>query len=164
MTTDDVMARTEQQDNPTRGRWWLVAAALLLQFSIGAVYAWSVFSKALTVAAPFQLSKLEGALPFEVTIGMIFIGSYIGGRLQDKKGPRLVALMGGIIYAVGIILASFSHNRGQLWLLVLSYGVIGGFGLGFAYIVPIAMLQSGSPTSGGSSRDWRSAGSASVRS
>ena len=49
--------------------------------------------------------------------------------------------MGGIIYAVGIILASFSHNRGQLWLLVLSYGVIGGFGLGFAYIVPIAMLQ-----------------------
>ena len=95
---------------------------------------------------------------------MIFIGSYIGGRLQDKKGSRLVALMGGIIYADAIILASFSHNRGQLWLLVLSYGVIGGFGLGFAYIVAIAMLQSGSPTSGGSSRDWRSAGSASVRS
>jgi len=141
MTSDDVLATKEPQDNPTRGRWWLVAAALLLQFSIGAVYAWSVFSKALTVAEPFQLSKLEGALPFEVTIGMIFIGSYIGGRLQDKKGPRLVALMGGIIYAVGIILASFSHNRGQLWLLVLSYGVIGGFGLGFAYIVPIAMLQ-----------------------
>jgi Nitrate/nitrite transporter len=141
MTTDDVMARTEQQDNPTRGRWWLVAAALLLQFSIGAVYAWSVFSKALTVAEPFHLSKLEGALPFEVAIGMIFIGSYIGGRLQDKKGPRLVALMGGIIYAVGVILASFSHSHDQLWLLVLGYGVIGGFGLGFAYIVPIAMLQ-----------------------
>ena len=123
-----------------------------------------MFSKALTVAEPFQLSKLEGALPFEVTIGMIFIGSYIGGRLQDKKGSRLVALMGGIIYADAIILASFWHNRGQLWLLVLSYGVIGGFGLGFAYIVAIAMLQSGSPTSGGSSRDWRSAGSASVRS
>jgi hypothetical protein len=31
------MARTEQQGNPTRGRWWLVAAALLLLFSIGAV-------------------------------------------------------------------------------------------------------------------------------
>ncbi|HEY5247317.1 MAG TPA: OFA family MFS transporter [Dermatophilaceae bacterium] len=125
----------------TRGRWWLVAAALLLQFSIGAVYAWSVFSKALSVAEPFQLSKLEASLPFEVTIGMIFIGSYVGGRLQDSKGPRMVALMGGVIYAAGVILASFSHNRGQLWLLVLGYGVIGGFGLGFAYIVPIAMLQ-----------------------
>jgi len=141
MTSDDVLATTERQDNPTRGRWGLVAAALLLQFSIGAVYAWSVFSKALGAAAPFHLSKVQGALPFEVTIGMIFIGTYIGGRLQDKRGPRPVALIGGVIYAFGVILASFSHNRDQLWLLVLGYGVISGFGLGFAYIVPIAMLQ-----------------------
>ena len=141
MTSDDVLATTQRQDNPTRGRWGLVAAALLLQFSIGAVYAWSVFSKALGAAAPFHLSKVEGALPFEVTIGMIFIGTYIGGRLQDKRGPRPVALIGGVIYAFGVILASFSHNHDQLWLLVLGYGVIAGFGLGLAYIVPIAMLQ-----------------------
>ncbi len=141
MTTDNLPASIDHEGNPTRGRWWLVAAALLLQFSIGAVYAWSVFSNALSVAEPFHLSKVEGALPFEVTIGMIFIGTYIGGRIQDKKGPRIVALMGGIIYAVGVILASFSQNHSQLWLLVLGYGVIGGFGLGFAYIVPIAMLQ-----------------------
>jgi len=141
MTSDEVLATNEPADNPTRGRWGLVAAALLLQFSIGAVYAWSVFSKALGAAAPFHLSKVEGALPFEVTIGMIFIGTYIGGRLQDKQGPRPVALIGGVIYAFGVILASFSHNHSQLWLLVLGYGVIGGFGLGFAYIVPIAMLQ-----------------------
>jgi OFA family oxalate/formate antiporter-like MFS transporter len=141
MTSDDVLATTQRQDNPTRGRWGLVAAALLLQFSIGAVYAWSVFSKALGAAAPFRLTKVEASLPFVVTIGMIFIGAYTGGRLQDKRGPRLVALMGGIIYAVGVILASFSQDRSQLWLLVLGYGVISGFGLGFAYIVPIAMLQ-----------------------
>ncbi len=141
MTSDDVLATKEPQDNPTRGRWGLVVAALLLQFSIGGVYAWSVFSKALGTAGPFTLSKVEGALPFEVTIGMIFIGTYIGGRLQDKRGPRPVALAGGVIYALGVILASFAHDRGHLWLLVLGYGVIGGFGLGFAYIVPIAMLQ-----------------------
>src|SRR5665647_1574069 len=98
-------------DDPTRGRWWLVAAALLLQFSVGAVYAWSVFSKALSVAEPFHLTKLEGALPFEVAIGMIFIGAYIGGRLQDKSGPRLVAPVGGIIYAAGVILASVSYTH-----------------------------------------------------
>jgi OFA family oxalate/formate antiporter-like MFS transporter len=132
---------TTHEQNPTQGRWWLVAAALLLQFSIGAVYAWSVFSKALTSAEPFQLSKVEASLPFVVTIGMIFIGTYTGGRLQDKRGPRPVALIGGVIYAVGVILASFSQDRSQLWLLVLGYGVISGFGLGFAYIVPIAMLQ-----------------------
>jgi OFA family oxalate/formate antiporter-like MFS transporter len=74
---------------------------------------------------------------------MIFIGTYIGGRVQDRTGPRPVALIGGIVYALGCIVASFatSHDSSQLWLLVLGYGVISGFGLGFAYIVPIAMLQ-----------------------
>ena len=141
MATQENQASTAYEDDPTKGRWWLVAAALLLQFSIGAVYAWSVFSKALTLAGPFRLSKVEASLPFVVTIGMIFIGAYIGGRLQDRAGPRPVALVGGVIYAAGVILASFSTSREQLWLLILGYGVISGFGLGFAYIVPIAMLQ-----------------------
>src|SRR3954464_15813919 len=128
-------------DDPTKGRWLLVGAALLLQFSIGAVYAWSVFSKALQAAPPFQLSKLQASLPFEVTIGMIFIGTYIGGRIQDRKGPRVVALTGGVIYGIGVLIASFTSDRSELWVLVLGYGVISGFGLGVAYIVPIAMLQ-----------------------
>ena len=122
-------------------RWALVAAALLLQFSIGAVYAWSVFSKALQASPAFHLSKVEAALPFEVTIGMIFVGTYVGGRIQDRKGPRIVALVGGVIYGVGVILASLAHSHSQLPLLIATYGVIGGFGLGVAYIVPIAMLQ-----------------------
>jgi MFS transporter, OFA family, oxalate/formate antiporter len=125
----------------TSGRWGLVAAALLLQFSIGAVYAWSVFSRALQNASAFDLTKVEAALPFEVTIGMIFVGTYVGGRIQDRRGPRIVALAGGVIYAVGILIASLAHDRSQLPLLVVGYGVIGGFGLGVAYIVPIAMLQ-----------------------
>ncbi|MQW78056.1 MFS transporter [Nocardioides sp. dk4132] len=126
---------------PSASRWVLVGAGLLLQFSIGAVYAWSVFAKAYQDAEPWQLSKVESSLPFTVTIAMIFIGSYLGGRMQDRRGPRVVALAGGVIYAVGIMLASFSRGSEDLWLLVLSYGVISGFGLGVAYIVPIAMLQ-----------------------
>jgi len=125
---------------PSGTRWLLVAAALLLQFSIGAVYAWSVFSKALKEAPAFQLTTVEASLPFTVTIGMIFIGSYLGGRIQDRRGPRPVALAGGVIYALGVILASFATSGDQLWLIILGYGVISGFGLGFAYIVPIAML------------------------
>lgn len=123
------------------GRWWIVVAALLLQFSIGAVYAWSVFSTALKKPEAMHLTNTEASLPFTVTIGMIFIGTYIGGRIQDKVGPRPVALTGGVIYGLGCILASFAQSHSQLWLLVLGYGVISGFGLGLAYIVPIAMLQ-----------------------
>lgn len=132
-------ARTGSGD-PTKGRWLLVGAALLLQFSIGAVYAWSVIAKALKEAPAFELSAVQAALPFEVAIGMIFIGAYIGGRIQDRKGPRLVALAGGVIYGLGVLVAGFADSADRLWLLVLGYGVIAGFGLGFAYIVPIAML------------------------
>ena len=126
---------------PMGNRWVLVAAALLLQFSIGAVYAWSVFSKALKEASAFELSSVQAALPFEVAIGMIFIGAYLGGRIQDRRGPRTVALAGGVIYGLGVLLAGFAGSSDEFWLLVLGYGVISGFGLGVAYIVPIAMLQ-----------------------
>jgi OFA family oxalate/formate antiporter-like MFS transporter len=113
----------------------------LLQFSIGAVYAWSVFAKALQKDNAFHLTKVEASYPFTVTIAMIFLGTYIGGRIQDRRGPRVVALAGGIIYAIGIMLATTARSDSQLWLLILTYGVISGFGLGLAYIVPIAMLQ-----------------------
>jgi OFA family oxalate/formate antiporter-like MFS transporter len=130
-----------QTDNPTKGRWGLVIAALLLQLSLGAVYAWSVFSSALQKAESWQLSKSIATVPFEVAIGMIFIGTFLGGRIQDRRGPRTVAVAGAVIYGLGVIVASFANNADQLWLLVLGYGVLAGFGLGLAYIVPIAMLQ-----------------------
>ncbi|HET6698940.1 MAG TPA: OFA family MFS transporter, partial [Nocardioidaceae bacterium] len=81
------------------------------------------------------------AVPFSVVIGMIFVGSYVGGQIQDRKGPRVVAMTGGVIYSIGVILASFASNPDMFWLLVLGYGILGGFGLGMVYIVPIAMLQ-----------------------
>jgi OFA family oxalate/formate antiporter-like MFS transporter len=124
--------------DPTRGRWWIVVAAVLVQLALGAVYAWSVFNKPLQ--GQFGWSKSEAVLPFEVVIGTIFIGSLIGGRIQDRRGPRPVALGGVVLYAIGVMLASLVSSGGELWLLVLTYGVMGGIGLGAAYITPIAML------------------------
>jgi OFA family oxalate/formate antiporter-like MFS transporter len=131
----------EDRKDPTRGRWFIAAAAVLVQLALGAVYSWSVFSKALQKENAFHLSKAQAALPFSVTIAMIFLGTYLGGRIQDRRGPRMVALVGGVVYAAGILLAGAASGAGDLWLLVLGYGVIAGFGLGLGYIVPIAMLQ-----------------------
>ena len=127
-----------EQDDPTKGRWLLAGAAVLVQLALGAVYAWSVFVN------PFidQMgwSRTQTALPFIVTIGVLFIGTLVGGRIQDRIGPRPVVLAGGIIYSVGVMLASLVSRPDQLWLLVLTYGVVAGLGLGAGYIVPIAML------------------------
>lgn len=125
----------------TANRWVILAGALLVQLALGGVYAWSTFARALQSAESFGLSHIQATIPFETAIGMIFVGTFLGGRIQDKRGPRVVGLVGVAIYALGIILASFTRSADDLWLLILGYGVLGGFGLGLAYIVPIALLQ-----------------------
>ncbi|MDQ2757266.1 MAG: OFA family MFS transporter [Actinomycetota bacterium] len=129
-------------------RWVILVAGVLVQLAIGAVYAWSVFAKAMQSPQAFGWSKSLASVPFEVAIGMIFVGTFIGGRIQDRRGPRVVALTGGVIYSVGVMLASFA-DKDTFWILVLGYGILGGFGLGMVYIVPIAMLQKWFPDKAG---------------
>ena len=114
-----------------------LVGGVLVQLVIGGVYAWSLFGRALQPG----LSASLAAVPFELAIGMIFVGASVGGRLQDRSSPRVVALVGVVIHAAGVLMASLATTPGLLWLLVLGYGVVGGFGLGMAYIVPIALLQ-----------------------
>lgn len=136
---------TTAQQSPTSAggnRWLILTGAVLVQLTIGAVYAWSTFSKAMQAdPSAIGLSKVQATIPFEVAIGMLFLGTFLGGRIQDKRGPRIVALSGVTVYSIGIIISSLARDASDLWILVLGYGVLGGFGLGLAYIVPIAMLQ-----------------------
>lgn len=131
-------ARTRPTRDPLKARWALVPAAVLMQLALGAIYAWSVFNRPLQ--AQFGWSPAQAVLPFEVAVGTIFIGSLIGGRIQDRKGPRPVALAGGLLYALGTMLGSLVHRSDQLWLLVSTCGAMAGIGMGAAYITPIAML------------------------
>lgn len=120
----------------TTNRWGLAAAGFLMQMSLGAVYAWSVFRNPLT--KQFHWSIADVTLTFTICIFVLGIAAFFGGLWLNKKGPRVVALTGGFLYGLGVFLASFSADK--LWWLYLSYGVIGGIGLGFGYIVPIAVL------------------------
>jgi len=117
-------------------RWGLAAAGFLMQMALGAVYAWSVFR--IPLARQFHWSIEEVTFTFTVSIFVLGIACFFGGLWLNRRGPRVVALTGGFLYGLGVFLASFSANR--LWWLYLSYGVIGGTGVGFAYIVPIAVL------------------------
>jgi OFA family oxalate/formate antiporter-like MFS transporter len=57
---------------------------------------------------------------------------------MGRSGPRIVALTAGVLYGIGIFLASFAGN--SLALLYLTYGLIAGAGIGLGYIVPVATL------------------------
>src|ERR1700761_248112 len=117
-------------------RWGIAAAGFLMQMVLGAVYAWSVFRTPL--AKQFHWSIEDVTFTFTVSIFVLGVAAFFGGLWLNKKGPRVVALTGGFLYGLGVFLASFSANK--LWWLYLSYGVIGGTGVGFSYIVPIAVL------------------------
>ncbi len=116
-------------------RWVIAIAGVFLQVALGAVYAWSVFR--VPLAKQFGWSISEVTLTFTISIFVLGFAAFFGGLWLNRKGPRVVALTGGALYGLGVFLASFSHN---LWWLYLSYGLIGGIGLGLGYIVPVAVL------------------------
>lgn len=117
-------------------RWGVAAAGFLMQMALGAVYAWSVFRTPL--AKQFHWSISQVTLTFTICVFVLGVAAFFGGLWLNRKGPRVVALTGGFLYGLGVFLASFSADK--LWWLYLSYGLIGGIGLGFGYIVPIAVL------------------------
>lgn len=119
----------------TNNRWVIAIAGVFFQIALGAVYAWSVFR--VPLAKQFGWSISEVTLTFTISIFVLGIAAFFGGLWLNRKGPRIVALTGGVLYGLGVFLASFSHN---LWWLYLSYGFIGGIGLGLGYIVPVAVL------------------------
>jgi MFS transporter, OFA family, oxalate/formate antiporter len=119
----------------TSNRWVIASAGVFFQIALGAVYAWSVFR--VPLAKQFGWSISEITLTFTISIFVLGFAAFFGGLWLNRKGPRIVALTGGTLYGLGVFLASFSHSLSWLYL---SYGVIGGIGLGLGYIVPVAVL------------------------
>lgn len=117
-------------------RWWIVIPGVCFQMSLGAAYAWSVFRIPLSREFAWTISQVT----FTFTISFFFLGcaAVLGGLWLNRSGPRIVAITAGILWGAGVFLASFSAHK--IWWLYLTYGVIGGTGLGMGYIVPIAVL------------------------
>jgi MFS transporter, OFA family, oxalate/formate antiporter len=121
-----------RQISPRAG---IAAAGFCMQLALGAVYGWSVFLTPLR--EQFAAGKPEINLTFTITLAVLGITAGFGGGLQRRIGPRATATIAGVLYGCGVVLSGFAPNLAALYL---SYGVLGGIGLGLGYIVPLAVL------------------------
>jgi OFA family oxalate/formate antiporter-like MFS transporter len=126
----------------------VVLGAIIVQLCLGSIYAWGIFQKALyTTGGLYEWDKLWSNLPFAAGLASFALFMIFAGRWQDRVGPRKVATIGGILLGIGVILSGLvdvlgfgvDMVQGTLYLVV-TYGIIGGAGIGFAYVCPIAAL------------------------
>jgi len=115
-------------------RWIMVIAALVMQICLGVLYAYSVFRGPMTKELGYTVKQT--GYPLMASFFFFAVGMIVAGRWQDKAGPRTVGLFGGVLLAIGCAVAGAMYK--DLTMLVVGYGVIGGLGVGFAYVTPIA--------------------------
>jgi OFA family oxalate/formate antiporter-like MFS transporter len=117
------------------GRWWFVVLGMVINFCLGAVYAYSIFLKPIREAFA-GISAFQANLPFMTFLAFFSLLMFFGGRIMEKMGPRNLTILGGILVGLGWLLSGFAPN---IWVLILTYGVIAGSGVGLAYGCPVAL-------------------------
>ena len=115
-------------------RWIMVIAALVMQLCLGILYAYSVVRGPLMKEVGYTVK--QAGYPYMASLFFFAVGMIIAGRWQDKAGPRTVGIVGGVLLALGAAVAGMMYK--DLGGLIFGYGILGGLGVGFAYVTPIA--------------------------
>ena len=131
---------------PDFNRWLVPPAAVAIHLSIGMAYGFSVFwlplSRAIGITAPavgdWKISTLGWT--FTLFIAVLGLAAAIFGGWVERNGPRKAAVVAAFCWSGGLFLAALGVYYHQILLLWLGGGVVGGCGLGLAYISPISTL------------------------
>ena len=118
-------------------RWIIVVFAILVQLALGAIYSYGIIKPELENA--FAADPTTALMPFAFGLLFFAIIMIFAGRWQDKAGPKIVAMFGGIVLTAGYVLSGvLTLVATNIWVIVITYGIIGGSGIGFGYVCPIA--------------------------
>lgn len=123
---------------PGYSRWLFPASALAVHLSIGQVYAFSVFKNPLVERFGTTLTPI--AIIFSIAIVMLGLAAAFGGTWVERHGPRKAMFVAALCWAGGFFIGALGVASGQLWLVYLGYGFLGGIGIGIGYISPVSTL------------------------
>ena len=113
-------------------RWFAVVGGVSMNLALGSLYAWSVFVAPLE--AEFGWTRTQTSWVFTIAIVTFALSFVLAGRIQDRRGPRICAVIGATLVGLGFILASFTSS---LPFLYVAFGFVVGAGNGFGYATPI---------------------------
>lgn len=123
------------ENQKVMNRGLVVVGAVLIQLALGAIYAWSVFTPSLVLEG---WSKADTQWVFAIGLASFAVFMVFAGKKLAVWGPQKLALIGGLILGIGYFLAGL-FGGSSFWALLLLIGLVGGAGIGFAYVVPIAV-------------------------
>jgi MFS transporter, OFA family, oxalate/formate antiporter len=106
----------------------VTSAATGINLILGLLYSWSVIKSSLV--NDWGWTNTQASLPYTVCVALLSFMTVLGGRLQDKFGPRKIALIGGLLFGTGILLSAFAKSPG---VMLVTFGLVSGLGMGFAY-------------------------------
>lgn len=133
-----IIGLMEEEMKKTVNRYVLLVIAAIVNFSYGSAYIWSVFQPA--AKEKFGLEVASANRPFAIFMGLFVLGNILGGKLQQKIGPKLVVLGGSFLMCCGFLLTAYVPVD-KAWVLSVTYGIMGGVGAGAAYNALIAATQ-----------------------
>ncbi|KKI90278.1 MFS transporter [Bacillus sp. SA1-12] len=122
----------------TKNRWLIAASAVGIHISIGSVYAWSNFTTPLMKEFGWTAQQVQ--LTFSLAILFLGLSAAFLGHFVEKYGPRASGLLAAGFFGAGIIGSGLAVHLSSLPFLYVTYGVLGGIGLGVGYIAPVSTL------------------------
>lgn len=120
-----------------KNKGWIVAfAGMGINLALGILYTWSIFKvsikESIQRGGPTDFSWDPSTLndPYAVCCIVFAFAMIIAGKCQDRLGPRITALIGGILVGIGFIWISQTTSY-LSW--VMGFGILVGIGIGFGY-------------------------------
>ncbi|MDR0401368.1 MAG: OFA family MFS transporter [Treponema sp.] len=122
----------------SKNRYFVLIAGMAIQFCAGIIYMWSVFKG--PISNHLNWDADSAALTSSIMLAMFVIGIIFGGLAQDKFGPKMVTLIGSVLIAIGMACTTLV-TESIPWLVYITYGIVGGLGVGTVYTSTIAAIQ-----------------------
>ena len=115
-----------------------IVGCLVIQLCVGIIYLWSVFRG--DVAFSFEWADSAVKMVSSYMLLSFVFGNLVGGYVNDKKGPRFTAVLGILMFAVGVGTTGLL-NKSNIGLMYFTYCLLGGLGSGIAYGACISGVQ-----------------------